>query len=89
MIRNVFKPKHKASDVSKLNIDGNVVDDPEFIVDKFNEYFCNIGQNLSRVIPESHKTFQSFLENPNHNSLFLLPTTVEELFDIVHSLKNK
>ena len=31
----------------------------------------------------------SFLENPNHNSLFLLPTTVEELFDIVHSLKNK
>ena len=44
---------------------------------------------MSRVIPESQKTFQSVLENRNHNSLFLLPTTVEELFDIVHYLKNK
>ena len=44
----------QTSDVSKLNIDGNVVDDPEVIVDKFNEYVCNIGQNFVACHPRAN-----------------------------------
>ena len=48
--KQYFFAQFQATHDMKLNIDGNIVDDPHVIVDIFNEY-------LSRIIPESHKQF--------------------------------
>ena len=43
------------------------------IVEKFNEYFCNIGPNLKKNIPNSQTDFHDYLVEPNMQSLFLVP----------------
>ena len=87
VIRNVFKSKKKNSDVKNIEIDGRLVEDKNIIVEKFNDYFCSIGPNLSRAVPSCQKSFNDFLKESNKKSLFLFPLVREELLTIVNSLK--
>ena len=57
------------------------------IVEKFNDYFCSIGPNLSRAVPSCQKSFNDFLKEFNKKCLFLFPVVREELLTIVNSLK--
>ena len=87
VIRNIFKSKSKTSSIRSLKIDGEEVEDKKSIVDHFNNYFSNIGLNLSQNVPNSDKSFHDFLRDPNQQSLFLLPTNEEEVLRIIDSLK--
>ena len=53
------------------------------IANGFNNFFINIGPNLSKTILDSSKPFKNFLKNSSLNS-FLLKATSE---DEVHKLK--
>ena len=66
-----------------------IIDDPLGIAEAFNTYFVNIGPNLAVNIPPSDKTFNSFLTNPNPNSIFFIPVDEIEVIDIVNNLKAK
>ena len=79
--------KKKNSDVKNIEIDGRLVEDKNIIVEKFNDYFCSIGPNLSRAVPSCQKSFNDFLKESNKKSLFLFPLVREELLTIVNSLK--
>ena len=88
VIRNVFKSKPTKSSIKHMKIDGDLVDNKNVIVEKFNDYFCNIGPNLSQAVPNCHKSFYDFLKEPNQQSLYLSPTNEVELFTVINSLKN-
>ena len=34
----------------KLEIDSNIIDDPQVIVEEFNKYFCTVGQSIADSI---------------------------------------
>ena len=87
VIKDKFLKGAKRSNIRNMVIDGDSVDDKNVIVEKFNDYFCSIGPNLSKAIPNCDKSFNVFLKEPNGQSLFLLPTDEVELLGLINSLK--
>ena len=57
------------------------------IAEKFNDFFVNFGPDLARNVPSSPTKPSSFLKNDYCKSIFLAPTTAEEIADIVSNLK--
>ena len=43
--------------------------DRKMVANKFNEYFANIGTNLSKSIPETNKSPVDYLKRPVFKSL--------------------
>ena len=89
VIRSIFKSPLKTSNIKCINVNGCSVEDTQIIVNKFNEYFCNVGLKLQDSIPRCQKNFFDFMQEPNTGSLFLMPTNEAELLKLVNSLKSK
>ena len=52
----------------------------------FNDYFSSIASNLQNKIYNSGKGYENYLKNPNRHCLFVKPTTVDEIVQIISSL---
>ena len=59
--------------------DNGITNDPAVIADAFNNYFVNIGPNLSSKIPEKGTQYRKYMPKGNEYSLFLLPATDKEV----------
>jgi len=79
-------------DHSKCNIDflidGEIVTDSKIIVNKFNEFYVNVGQKLAQDIPPAKNTPSEYLKGTYVNSLYFTPVVEEELNRIVKNLRN-
>ena len=67
---------------------GALITDPEFIANKFNAYFTNIGPELAKKIPHGNKTPSSFLKGDFPDSMFFTSVFEYEISDIISNLKN-
>ena len=65
-----------------VKVKGTYITNPTEIANAFNNFFINIGPNLTKTILDSSKPFKNFLKNSSLNS-FLLKATSE---DGVHKL---
>ena len=54
----------------------------------FNEYFVNIGANLSHHINDTGPDACSLIKTANTNSMFLFHVTAIEIENVIKSLKN-
>ena len=79
--------KIKVSDIF-LNIDGKLVTDQKTVVNKMNNYFINVADNLAQKIPKPNTEYQDFLKNPNEHSIYLSEVTSYEISKIIHDLSN-
>ena len=68
----------KVSDIF-LNINGKLLTDQKLVVDKMNQYFINVADNLAKKIPKPNTKFQDFLRNPNIHSLYLTEIAPHEI----------
>ncbi len=58
----------------------NIIEDPEEIANKFNDYFINIGPNLAKKIKcNDNDAFEKYLNGSYQSSLFLNAITENEL----------
>ena len=71
----------------KLN-DGSCITDKATISSKFNDFFVNIGPNLAKKIPSQNISPLQFMGDPLVTSIFLPDVTIEEINEIITSLKN-
>ena len=71
----------------KFTQNGRDVTDECDIANYFNQYFANIGPNLSKNIPKGSSTYEAFLNHPCDNSFFLQPVTENEILAIIKALK--
>ena len=71
----------------KLN-DGSCITDKATISSKFNDFFVNIGPNLAKKIPSQNIFPLQFMGDPLVTSIFLPDVTIEEINEIITSLKN-
>ena len=78
-INNILHRKSTNTKNFLLNNNGQLLDDPKKIANKFNHYFTNIAENLSKQIKNPNTKFQDYLNNPNMHSLFLKETTPREI----------
>ena len=82
--------KSKQINLNQKYVNGSTIyDKPDDIVNGFNDYFVNVGQNQASKIPQSANHFKDFLGSPCNSSIIFDPTTREEIFKIVDSFKNK
>ena len=88
-ILNVMTNRSKCNKVINVIENNNVkLTYPSAIAEQFNDFFVNIGSNLARNISTSPTKPSTFLKNDYCKSMFLSPTTAEEIADIVSNLKN-
>ncbi|XP_057294609.1 uncharacterized protein LOC130623135 [Hydractinia symbiolongicarpus] len=58
---------------------GSMVTDPKVIVNTFNSFFASVAEKIRSKIPKTLKTFSHYLKNSNPNTIFLSPTTKDEV----------
>ena len=88
IISSVINNKKSTIKCSKFTHNGRDVTDDRDIANYFNQYFANIGPNLAKTIPNSSSTYETFLNHPCDNSIFLQPVTEKEISAIIKALKN-
>ena len=87
-IKNIvnFKPSSR-KDITLIDDNGNDTTDPYKISNIFNKYFVNIGPDIDKSIPKSNHNFSEYLHEIHCNkTFFLVPTTSNEIFDIINKL---
>lgn len=89
MIRGVVNNNQiQVPTIDKIKIEGRLTNDVNLIVNKFNEYFINIGPNLAKQIPAvSGKHLDYMTETKFSDSFYARPTDECEIIDIVNGLK--
>lgn len=70
-----------------MNFDDRTFSNNKEISEEFNNYFCNIANNLASNIDQATVPFESFLPDPVQFSFFLRPTTIHEVFDVIKNMK--
>lgn len=86
LIREATNEQKINTGITSLRENNKLVYDNLSIANTFLEYFSNVGTNLASKI---HKNEHSFPSKRILNSMFLNPMSINELIDIINSLKTK
>ena len=79
-IRQLVNLKSRSgSTPTKLLVEDVEINDPKSMADAFNNFFANIGNNLTKNIPSVNKSPLQYLTAPSQDSFFLFPTTTVEI----------
>ena len=64
----------------------NTITNPYDIANTFNNYFASIAETTKNNIKYSHKHFSDYLKEECESTIFLKPTSKEEVGSIISSL---
>ena len=64
---------------TKLLVEDAEFNDPKSMDVAFNNFFANIGNNLTKNIPRVNKFLLQYLTSPSQDSFFIFPTTAVEI----------
>ena len=64
-----------------------VIEDKKNIVEYFNDFFVNVGPNISTKIPKTERSPQFYLKGNYVESFYAAPATREELFILFNNIK--
>jgi len=88
VIHEFITSKKTFNTPSSIYCYSNLINTPQTISEAFNQDFTEIGERLSAKI-DTKKFFLSFLTNRNPKSMILLSLINAEIYNTIHSLKNK
>ena len=88
MIREIIGKKATSQQNQEFLINGTLTKDRQLIADKFYEYFTTIGSELTKDIPTVTDKPEDYLNGIYKNSMFLTPTTTDDIRIIIEKLKN-
>ena len=72
-----------------MNINDKILDDKQKISESFNNFFCNIGNNLANKFSnDRNEEYKKFLNDPAEQSLLLYRINHVEIKDAIFKLKN-
>jgi hypothetical protein len=89
IVKNILNKNNNSELVDSFNSSNGKITDKNEVVEKFNEYFANIGPTLANKIPKATVTHESFLEGSFKKSFSLFLTSPEEIIDVVNNLTTK
>jgi len=82
---NPAKQRNKQK-VTKLVIDGKEVIKDIDVANGLNNYFCNVGDNLVKLLPQAKVSYNDYTKGGVRDSMFCEPVTVLELTNLIVSL---
>ena len=68
---------------------GKFISNRKQVASKFNHFFTNVAENLSKRIKNGNTKFQDYLKTPNESSLFLNETTPHEVHLLLQQIDSK
>ena len=87
-IKEIIKIKEKQHfHPTSLYIDNKIINDPNSISNKFNEYFTSIAENLQKNIYNAGQGYHKYLKNKISNSFFIRPTNKDEILTTIESFQ--
>lgn len=89
-ILNQIINRNKTTMKKKVIFKHNGVDinNEQDIANKFNNYFVNIGKELTNTMQPTDVSHTKYLRGTYNNTLYLYPATSEEVYNILLNLKN-
>ena len=87
-INNLLGKKAKQTIVNELDMNKNILQDPQEIVEGFNEYFSNIGPNLASNIAMANCNFETYVQKAKSEFTAFQPTTVTDVTQMLSGLSN-
>ena len=78
--------QNKPTVVNELTVGNNKLTCPEDIAEGFNEYFSNIGPDLSSRIDSSNYNFETYIKNDKSEFAAFQPVTVSQISHFSHGL---
>ena len=91
IIRSVLPSKSSREAPSSVRLNNMTTsEDPTTVANKFNNFFCTVGQNLAEKIEQvPNKRPEDFFDENVISSCYLDPPTLTEVFDRIIALKDK
>ena len=87
IVRKETRPNsNTAKDEIEILYNGRLVKNSQEIAEMFNEFFANVTQ--IQISHTAHNQQLPFINRENDKTIFLPPTTPEELLKVINSLKN-
>ena len=66
--------------ISQIELNGETIEDPIIMADKFNNFFSNIGPELQKKIPSCNKNPSEYLSKAVPNSIFDETNAIQQIF---------
>ena len=74
--------------VNELSVGKTNLTSPEDIADGFNQYFLNIGSDVSSKKDSSNYNFETYTKNAKSEFAAFQPVTVSQIFHLLHGLSS-
>ena len=88
LITSLIGYQNPSMDISLFFDDNGKLLTSQDVADKFNQYFSSIGESIASKIPtSSNNSFESYLTQPNIQSMSFFPTNPLEIIKLSHTLK--
>ena len=83
----IKKSKQSSTYPESFDDNGKCVSDKNVVVNKFNQYFVNVGVDLANKIPvpKQNKSFHDYMPKTNECNLFLSPVLQEDIITTVNN----
>ena len=78
--------KKKSTQIQKIVFENNTISDKPTICQIFNNYFVDIGYNLTKDMQSVRNNFNKYLTK-NECTAYFKPITCKEIIDIVCNMK--
>ena len=72
--------------ITTLNYKEKEISTPADIANAMNEYFCTVGTDLVKKLPDRSVSYTKYLKSPIKNSIYCEPVTVLEVTNLINSL---
>ena len=89
VLREVLGVKKHTKTMDYLEVGDRKITDKQEIANHFNNFFSNLGANLTPDIPISNKNFREFLPPRIEDTIFVPPLTLQKTFELITSIKPK
>ena len=86
-VRELTSMKKKTNSSISLQIGQSITSDPLVTSETFNNFFSTVASDIRAKIPPTSHHFSEWLKNSNENSIFLRPTSPNEIKSILQSFK--
>ena len=87
MIKSLLpNAKDSSPTINKIVVNKTEINDAASIANRFNTYFPSVGNNLAIKFSEQNDTDHKFLGKRISNSIYLEPTSPQEVFKEINSL---
>ena len=90
-IKSIINTKNtQHSNVTQLNVNNEVIDNPKEIVEAFNDFFVNVGPNTEKSVPINPMIKpDKYLTNKIQSDFVISNISIEEVLDIINQLESK